>query len=128
MEAVEINKVLNNVSKLEESDLERFLMQVGVLLARKKASSLPKEESYLLKKINNSLPEFTRIRYQTLRKKQQDHNLSSNERIELLDLVEVVENADVERLKAMITLSQLKEISLDALTKELGFNEANALL
>lgn len=126
METIEMKEVLNNISKLKESDLEKFLMQVGVILARKKASSLPKEESNLLKKINNSLPEITRIRYQTLRKKQQENKLTTNERTELLNLVEVVENADVKRLKAMIMLSQIKNTTLDTLTKELGFYNSNA--
>lgn len=128
MQAIEIKNVLNDISKLETPDLERFLMEVGVLLARKKAPSLPKEEVHLLKIINNSLFEVTRMRYRSLRKKQQEKTLNAEERVELLNLVEVVENADVKRLKAMIALAQIRGVSLDRLMEQLGLNQPDTIL
>lgn len=120
MQTIDTNMMLSGLSELDVPALERFLAEAAILLARKKATSLPETEAKLLNTINNSLPELTRIRYRALRKKQQAKELTSAERIELLSLVEVVENADVQRLKAMVELARIRNVSLDTLAAQLG--------
>ena len=61
-------------------------------------------------------------------KKQQEKTLNAEERVELLNLVEVVENADVKRLKAMIALAQIRGVSLDRLMEQLGLNQPDTIL
>jgi len=120
---LKVDDILNGISKLETKEIESFLKEVSIILANKKAPSLPSEEVILLKKINESLSTTTRLRYRKLREKQQGKTLSSEERNELLQLVEVVENADVERLKAMIDLSKSRKITLDEVMNDIEFNK-----
>lgn len=116
---LKVEDILNGVAQLQTEDLEQFLQQVGVLLARRKAPNLSERETLLLKEINNSLSLTTQKKYQTLKVKQQNGSLVEAERIALLNLVEIVEQADVIRLQALVELAQLRGITLVTLMEEL---------
>lgn len=117
---IELDEVLDGVSKLDTPELEHFLTEVSVLLAQRKVSNFSKAESRLLQKINQHLPVQTQKRYQQLTKKRQNEDITTEEYEELLALVDTVEQADAERLQALIELSQLRKTSLENLMEKLG--------
>ena len=117
---VELEEVLDGVSKLDTPALEHFLTEVSVLLAQRKVANFSKAESRLLQKINQHLPEKTQERYTQLTIKQRKDSIASEEYKELLLLVDQVEQADAERLQALIELSQLRKTSLEDLMEQLG--------
>lgn len=119
---IDIGELLGGVSRLDTFEIEHLLSEISVILARRKATSLPKRESDLLRKINKGLPDEIQNRYDHLQEKLVAEEISGDEHQELLQLIEVVESADAERLKSMIELSRLRQISLDELMVQLGIH------
>ena len=95
---------------------------MSLLLARRKAPSLSAKETELLQAINRGVPAEIQQRYDSLRTKLRSETITSEEHEELLILVETIEQADAERLESLIVLSQLRQISLPDLIKQLGFS------
>ena len=119
---VGVEQLLEGVSQLETVELEQFLTQASLLLAQRNEVALPRTESDLLKKINQGLPIDIQQRYDDLRAKLRREELSSAEHKELLELVDVVEQASVERLQHLMALSQLRQVSLDELLQQLDIH------
>jgi hypothetical protein len=115
MNKVALEQLLSGVAQLETADLERLAEQVNLLLARRKLPNLPQIETELLQKINHGLPEVTQHRFDELRAKLRQGTINSQEHQELLALVDIVEQADAERLQHLIQLSQLRQVSLSDL-------------
>lgn len=119
---IELDEVLDGIEKLDTAEVERFLSQVSILLARRKAPSLSEREAELLEKINQGLPAATQRRYDELRAKLQTDNITPAEHEELLGLIDQVEMADAERMRHLIELAQLRHVSLDELMDQLGIH------
>ena len=119
---VGVEQLLEGVSQLETVELEQFLTQASLLLAQRNEVALPRTESDLLKKINQELPTDIQQRYDDLRAKLRREELSSAEHEELLKMVDVVEQASVERLQHLMALSQLRQVSLDELLQQLDIH------
>ena len=119
---VGVEQLLEGVSQLETVELEQFITQASLLLAQRNEVALPRTESDLLKKINQGLPTDIQQRYDDLRAKLRREELSSAEHEELLKLVDVVEQASVERLQQLMALSQLRQVSLDELLQQLDIH------
>lgn len=119
---IELDKVLGGVAKLDTPELGRFLSQVSILLARRKAPSLPEREAELLQKINQGLPTAFQQRYDGLTTKLQADTITSAEYQELLQLIDQIELADAERMQHLIELAQLRNLSLDGLMNQLGIH------
>jgi hypothetical protein len=117
---IDLDQLLNGVTQLETPDLEAFVNQVSLILAQRRVASLPEGETTLLQKINLELPETTRYRYDGLQRKSQAEILTPEEHEELLSLIDRVEQADAERLEALLELAQLRQISLPELMVQLG--------
>lgn len=122
MSQVQLNQLLSGVAQLETADLERFAEQVNFLLARRKTPSLPQSEAELLQQINRGLPEATQCRYDELRAKIRAESITPEEHQEFLFLVDMVEQADAERLQHLIELSQLRQVPLPLLMHQLGIH------
>ncbi|MFQ6057391.1 MAG: STAS/SEC14 domain-containing protein [Anaerolineae bacterium] len=123
---IELDEVLDGVAKLDTPELERFLSQVSILLARRKAPSLPEREAELLQKINQGLPTALQQRYDELSAKLQANTITSAEHQELLQLIDQIELADAERMQHLIELAQLRSLSLDELMNQLGIHHPPA--
>ena len=119
---IELDKVLDGVAQLDTADLEQFLAQVSLLLARRKAPNLPKREAELLQKINEGLSPELQQRYEALQVKLQADIISPAEHQEYLTLIDKIELVDAERMEILIELAQLKNISLDELMNQLGIH------
>jgi hypothetical protein len=120
MSQAELNQLLSGVAQLETSDLEQFAQQVSLILAQRRISSLPQPEAELLQQISQGLPEGTQHRYDGLRTKLYSETLTPEEHQELLALVDIIEQADANRLQHLMALSQIRQVPLPALMEQLG--------
>ena len=117
---LDLNAVMEGIAKLDLKDLESFASKVNYLIARKKASEMPERMVFLLEKINTGLPDEIQEKYLTLIEKSANETLSETEHMQLLQLIPKVEAKQVERLKYLIELAHLKNISVDQLMEQLG--------
>lgn len=76
-------------------------------------------ELELLQKINQALPSELQKQYNGLSAKMRSQTITAEEHQDLLKLIDVVEQADGDRLQYLIQLSQLRNISLAELMKQL---------
>ncbi len=117
-----LDDILNGISELETKDLEKFMQRIGHLIARRKVAHLPERESQLLMKINKAIPTTLQKRYEDLLIKNREENITPIEHDELLKIIDKVEIKNAERLENLIELSRIRNISLDALMKQLHLN------
>lgn len=119
---IQMDEVLDGVSKLDTPELEQFFNQVSILLAQRKAPHLSPQEATLLQKINQGLPEALLQRYGELTEKLRAETISVLEQQALHQLIDQIELADAERLQYLIELAQLRGVSLDELMAQLGIS------
>ena len=117
---IDLDQLLTGVAQLETTELEHFAEQVTLLLAQRKVNSLPTQETELLQQINQGLPAKTQQRYSDLQAKLQAETITPAEHQDLLTLIDTVEQADANRLQALITLAKLRQVSLADLMAQLG--------
>ncbi|MCP4701190.1 MAG: STAS/SEC14 domain-containing protein [Gammaproteobacteria bacterium] len=117
---VSLNDLLNGVAQLDTSELEQFISQVLTLRAKRIAPSFSKQEAEILEKINQGLPPETQQRYNEMIAKRRAETLTSEEHLELSALIDRIELADVERVKALTNLAQLRNVSVTALMTTLN--------
>ena len=117
--SIELDQLLTGVAQLDTPDLEKLLVQVRQVLAHRQNHSLPALEIELLQKINQALPEEIQQKYNDLNAKMRSQTITPDEHQDLLKLINVVEQADGDRLQNLIQLSQLRNISLSELMKHL---------
>lgn len=87
-------------------------------------ATAPLSESALLKKINLDLGIAPAVweRYDWLRRQLRRGMMTETEHQELLSLIELVENANVERLNCLVALSRLRAVSLEKTMSDLGIS------
>lgn len=117
---IDLDKILDSVGQLDLAEMERFAFKVSSLVARRKAPSLPKREAELLQQINLGIPLPVRSRYEALNQKLLEKTLTTEEHKEFSNIVDQIERFDVERLKHLIELAQLRGVSIDQLMSQLG--------
>lgn len=114
-----LDDILNGISELDSKDLEKFIQKIGSLIARRKVAHLPERESALLMKINKAIPPILQKRYEELLAKNRAETITPIEHEELLKAIEKVETKNAERLENLIELSHIRNVSLDALMRQL---------
>ena len=117
---LDLKAVIDGIAQLDLEDLESFASRINQLVAQKKAPNIPKREAYLLQEINEGLPIEEQQQYRDLVAKSADEDLTESEHQQLLELIPKVEAKQVERLKYLVELAQLRKISVDELMKHLG--------
>jgi hypothetical protein len=117
--SIELDQLLTGVAQLDTPDLEQLLIQIQQVLAHRQNPSLPALELELLQKINQALPEEIQQKYNDLSAKMRSQTITPEEHQDLLKLIDVVEQADCDRLQHLIKLSQLRNISLTELMQQL---------
>ena len=117
--SIELDQLLTGVAQLDTPDLEKLLIQIQQVLEHRQNHSLPALEIELLQKINQALPEEIQQKYNDLNAKMRSQTITPDEHQDLLKLIDVVEQADGDRLQNLIQLSQLRNISLSELMKHL---------
>ena len=122
---IDIDEMLKGVAQLEPNELEQVVNKLLALQARQRAISLSKTETDLLEQINQGLPQTVHLRYDELAAQLQEETITPPEHDELLRLTDQIEQADVERLRALIALAQLWQVSLDTLMDQLGLRRSS---
>ncbi len=117
---VDVDEVLNSIAQLKTNELEDFADQVLALRARRRAPSMPKAEAELLQKINQGLPQADWQRYHELNDKLHEETITDEEHAEFLQLVDRIELADAERLRHLIELANIRNVSVEALMDLFG--------
>jgi len=113
------DELLHNAGQLNLPELEQFVFRVIALQARRRAPSLSKAETDLLMKINQGPSPAIRQRFRKLNRKRQAETITPEEHQELLALIDRIEQFDVERVKYLAELANLRGTSLKAVMKEL---------
>ena len=106
-----------------ESDLFFRAFQASLVIYGLEVSTpqlLPKRELPLIRVIDSTPPDATRLRYNELTARCADETLTKRERDELLKLVDVVECQHAERLKAVAKLSEIRKVSFLDMLKQFG--------
>lgn len=120
---VGMEEILDGISNLDTPDLEVFLQEVAHLLAKRKTKTLPKRESELLLKINESmLTADEQTLYDQLYERLQAENITEEEHHQLMELIQRRERRGVEKLTYVVELSQLRKVSLKDLMDNLGIS------
>jgi hypothetical protein len=122
---IDVDDMIKGVAQLEPNELEQVVNELLALQARQRAISLPKNETDLLEQINRGLPQTVRLRYDELTAKLQEETITPSEHEELLRLTDQIEQADVERLRTLIALAQLRQVSVDTLMDQLGIRRSS---
>lgn len=117
---IDLDEVLKSVAQLDPHELEQVVNQFIALQARRRAASLSPAETELLQQINQGLPSALRSRYAVLNAKLHDETITPAEHEELLQLTDQIEQADAERLRHLIALAQLRQVSVETLMDQLG--------
>ncbi len=115
-----LEELIKAADRLDETDLDRLLHQVVVLRARRKGQVLPEEEAQLLMKINQGIPAYLRDPYQILHKKREAETLTDAEHNTLIQLSNQIEQIGAQRLEALASLAQLRQVTLLDLMETLG--------
>ena len=123
---IDIDEVLKSVAQLESDDLEQVVNKLIALQAQRRAASLSPAETDLLQQINQGLPSTIRTRYRELHAKLHEETITPAEHEELLQLSDQIEQADAERLRHLIALAQLRQVSVDTLMDQLGIRRPPA--
>jgi hypothetical protein len=117
MTPAQIKAAVDNLSLVE---LEEVFDYVLAVQAERKGPHLPPEESALLVRINQGLPDELRTRLSLLRDKREDGAISDAEYEELTNLTDRSEELHAERMAALAGLAKLRGVSLAALMDQLG--------
>ena len=112
--------LLDNASRLDTSEFESFFKAMLALRAKRIAPVLSQKEADLLEKIYTKLPSSTTERYDLLTEKRRAETISPEEYDELLGLVQTVEQYNVQRLKLIVELADLRKVTAQQLMKQLG--------
>jgi len=114
-------QLLSAARQLPRREFDRFVERVLSLRAERDAPVLPAAESELLLKINHPVPDDLLHRYDELIARRDARTLTAEEHEELLRLTDQVELLEAERMRRLIELAQLRQITLNELMGQLGF-------
>ena len=117
--------LLQAVEQLSQTELEQFVEKILQVKAKRIAPSLSTNESELLIKINQDLPQELREIYQSLIEKRNQENLTEAEYQQLLELTEEVEKYQAQRLEYLTQLAQIRQLSLTNLIAQMGLKPIN---
>lgn len=114
--------ILDGIAQLDTTSLEDFAGKVSHILASRKAPALTRKETDLLKSINQGISPAILSRFDELQLKQKTESLTSSEKDELTQLIDVTEVAEVKRLQSLTVLAGLWKVSVEVLRQKLGIN------
>jgi len=110
-------ELIQTIEQLNSSELEQLISQVMRIKAHRQAPSLPQDQSFLLHKINQSIP--FQDHYNTLIAKRQSETLTIEEYEDLLRLSAQIEELEAKRIEYLTELATLRQTSLTDLIQEL---------
>ena len=114
------NQVVNAVKQLPETEREKLLYQIAAVRPLYEDHRLPPDESELLIKINQGIPEKLQRKYNELLHKRDEKTLTNDEYEELLRLTDQMEILDAKRIEHLTELANIRNKPLVLLMDELG--------
>lgn len=117
---IETNQLIEAASQMPREEMERFVARLFVLKARQETPALTERESELLTQINRGLIPARGVRMNKLIAKRKSRTISSAEVRELISITDEAERLNVERVKHLIELAALRNVTLDELINQLG--------
>ena len=112
-------RMLAEVQEMNLSELDEFLSQVLTISAERKAPRLSHIESELMLRINQGVPKTLLDRANELNHKRREGQLSSAEHAELLSVNDQIESLEVERVRDLAELAQIRAIPFQKLVDDL---------
>jgi hypothetical protein len=119
-----VDELIDTAKSMEASDFETLYRTLSALhIQRHGGPVLPEAEADLLRGINSEFDtdKLERLRY--LDWKLEAGALTVSEEVESIELAEAYEHFSVERLKKLVQLANLRQVSLDDLMAQLGLNK-----
>lgn len=107
-----LGELIKAANQLDEADLDRLLIQVMLLRACRKVPVFPEEEAHLLQLINQGIPNDLQEQYKFYRESAKLKPLAEAEHSTLLQLSNQIEQIGTQRLEALASLTQLRQIFL----------------
>jgi hypothetical protein len=120
-----VNTLFHEAERLDNRSLDIFIDSIVSLRVRREISNKQREEALLLEKINKGLSLKQVERFKILDQKRFDEILSNEEYVELSVLVEKIETLNVRRLKHLIALAKLRNVTVKELIKQLNLSHNN---
>ena len=117
--------LFHEVERLDNRSLDTFIANIVSLRARRSTPDKQKQEAFLLEKINKSLSLQDTLGFKFLNQKHAEGNIIEQEYAELSLLVEKIEKINVNRLKYITALAQIRNVSVRELMIQLGINQRN---
>ncbi len=118
---IDSKSLLRDADKMPVAELERFLIDINALLRRKRTQDKTLRQRQLLSKINHTILDSTKSeRYQILVEKLELRTMTDAEHTEFENLANQEEKLRNQRVKYMIELSQLQDVSLPQVMESLG--------
>ena len=117
---VDHEQLLDAALQMPRPELEQFVAKLFALKAQQETPNLSEAETGLLLKINQDLSPSGRSRMNELIDKRQAGAITPSELNELVQLTDQSEEIGAERLKCLIELSALRNVTLDELMRQLG--------
>jgi hypothetical protein len=114
------DQILSALEQLSPAELEQLVPRVIALGAARRAPHLSPDESRLLARIDQCLPEKLKARLSELEERRDDGSLTEAEAAELLGLSDRAETLHAERLAALADLAKLRGTTLPVLMDQLG--------
>ena len=118
-----IQPQLTNISQalpqLGVAELDSLMLQIIDLRKSKLPGVLNGKETKLLQAINRGVPTEIKERYDVLIGKKEKEDLTEDDYQELIELTAYMENHNVQRLKSLVELAKLRNVSLDDIIAQL---------
>lgn len=114
-----VNDVLEAAEQLPLSELETLSRRLLQIQARRKASHLSQREAELLQSLTQIAASEPSPRLLLLTQEMEKRSLTADEQRELHELTTQSEALTAQRLASLVELSQLRQVSLDAVMKQL---------
>ncbi len=115
-------EILSAASRLSLPELEHLFDHILALQAERRAAHLSREESTLLDRVNQGLPEKLLRRLALLRAKREEESTTDEEYEELTALTDQAEELHAERMTALVELAKARGVTLAALMDQLGIS------
>ena len=114
------SQIIAAVEQLSLPELDEVASRVLALRAARRAPHVCDEETALLKRISQTLPEDLKTRLQALMTKRDTEELSEADYTELASLTDRLEILQADRMAALGTLAHHRGMTLDEVMSQLG--------
>lgn len=115
---IAVPDLLRAMEKLPATELDELLQEARLLQKRRQS------EKALHAVIQQQLPVERATRLRELSQKQEEERITAAERLELLQITDEVEQADVVRAEALLALAQQRQLSITELLRQLNLERS----